>query len=283
MRTLIQGKTLSPGDLGINVRDGSGRLVDPFSITYTIFSVDENQAMALASAPRLSPSRTSQGTFYASGMIPTIWLGMFKLVWYLQQYEGNEETQIYEEFEVCRVDPVTTGFEAASVLLTSAPGLSRRIAERVVSVRELLSDENPDRNYHFRPPTSGKVIAGFNERVGYIWTDRTIIRMLKLAMSKANTANPMNLYDYTIENCPQAWADAISVGAASYCLSKEAARWAEESFSYSLNGISLDLNKASEYQALAGDYRAEFTEWLPNLTANRPACAGLRQQRWLLG
>jgi hypothetical protein len=53
--------------------------------------------------------------------------------------------------------------------------------------------------------------------------------------------------------------------------------------SYSLNGVSLDLNKASEYQALADDYAPEFKEWLPNLIANRPATAGLRQQRWVLG
>ena len=67
------------------------------------------------------------------------------------------------------------------------------------------------------------------------------------------------------------------------CLGKESARWAAEESRYSLNGVSLDINKSSLYQGLAESYKAEFQEWAPLLTANRPCSAGLRQSRWLLG
>jgi hypothetical protein len=283
MLTLNQGKTLTPGDLGINVRDGEGRLVDPALISYTIFAVNEKEDRILASPPKLHPSRSTTGVFWATGIVPTSWMGLMNLVWYLKQYEGDVERQIVEEFEVVRIDPATTSFEAPSVLLAAKPGMSKVMVERIIAVRELLSDENPDRNYHFRPPTEGKVVAGFNERVGYIWNDRTIIRMLRLAIQMANTWNPMGLTNYTVENAPIAWAEAIAVGAAAKCLSKEGARWEADEFDYSLNGVSLSLHKAQEYQSLANDYSAEFKEWLPNLTANRPAVVGLRQQRWLLG
>jgi hypothetical protein len=39
-------------------------------------------------------------------------------------------------------------------------------AQAIRVVRELLSDTNPDRNYHFRPPTPGRVVANYTTRVG---------------------------------------------------------------------------------------------------------------------
>jgi hypothetical protein len=283
MRVFNQGKTLTPGDMGLNVRDANGQLIDPTGISYTIFAIDDAGNKVLASAPKLQPARSTTGVFYITGVVPTAWLGQMNLVWYLQQYPGDAETSIFEEFEVVKIDPLTTSFEAPSAILSTRPGLNKVLIERIMGTRELLSDEDPDRNYHFRPPTQGKVVAGFNDRVGFIWTDRTIIRMLRLAMEMANTWNPMNLYGYSVENAPRAWGEAITVGAAAKCLSKEAARWEADEFDYSLNGVSLTLHKAAEYQSLANDYSSEFKDWLPNLTANRPASVGLRQQRWLMG
>jgi hypothetical protein len=221
--------------------------------------------------------------FHVGGTIPTNWEGKFRLTWYLMQYPDSTEVQIHEDFEVVRIDPITTSFDAPSMLMTSKPGINRRVALAIVKVREHLSDTNPERDYHFRPPTEGRVVAGFNDRVGFIWTDRSIVASLRLAMAEANTWNPMNLTSYTVENAPKDWVEAIALGAAAKCLSKEAVRWSADGFSYSLNGVSLDLNKYAEYQSLANDYASEFKEWLPLLTANRPCVMGVRQQRWLLG
>jgi hypothetical protein len=284
MLVLLQGKTLTPGDLGIAVRQANGALMDPAVITYTIFSVDDQGLQTLATAPQLIPQRSGLGTYFVNMTIPTVWKGRFELVWYLTQFPGGAEDTVHEEFEVTQIDPATTSFEAPSVLIAQRPGMSKLMAERIMRVRELLSDENPDRNYHFRPPTQGTTVAGFNSRVGYIWTDSTIIGMLRFAIQQINTANPMNLYHFTVESAPPAWAEACCLGAAVRCLSKEAARWAEEGgWSYSLNGVSLGIDKAAQYQSLADSLRSEFNDWLPNLTANRPYSAGLRQNRWLLG
>jgi len=230
----------------------------------------------------MSPGMVSPGIYYVAGSIPTIWEGRYDLIWYLKQFPNSNQEQIVEEFEVVRVDPARSSFEAPSVLFTSQPGLNPILANLIMTVRELLSDENPDRNYHFRPPTSGSVVAGFNDRVGFIWTDKTIIRMLRLATAKLNTWNPMAQTNYTPETAPADWGQCICVGAAAMCLGKEAARWSAEGMSYSLNGVSLDLNKASEYQSLGQEYEQEFQTWAPLITANRPASVGLRQQRWLL-
>jgi hypothetical protein len=92
----------------------------------------------------------------------------------------------------------------------------------------------------------------------------------------------MNMYDYKVETAPVAWGSIACLGAAAKCLSSEGCRWAAEEFSYSLNGVSLDINKASTYQSLAEAYKAEFSEMAVQAAANRPFSAGLRQQRFLI-
>ena len=283
MITLLQGKPLKPGDLGINIRDGAGRFFDPSSIQYSIFHVSDENVRTLATAPKLYPAKGGTGIFYVDMTIPTAWEGRFDLVWYLKQYPDNPEQTVFEEFKVERIDPATTSFEAPSVLVTSKPGLNKRIVEAIIQVRENISDENPERNYHFRPPTSGKVVAEFNQRVGFIWTDSTIIRFLRQGTSKLNVTNPMNLTNYSLENLPKDWIPCAALYASARCLSKEAARWAADEFGYSLNGVSLDINKYASYQSLSDSYLSEFAEWAEDLTANRPCSAGLRQNRWMLG
>jgi hypothetical protein len=283
MLTLIQGKELKPGELGIITRDPDGRMIDPFSICYTLFSVNKDDVKTLAMPPKLIPRRSGNGTYYIDLVVPAAWEGRYDLVWYVQQYEDSPEAQIYEEIMVVRVDPATTSFEAPSMLVTSRPGLTPRIANMIVTTRELLSDTDPDRNYHFRPPTSGKTVANYNTRVGFIWTDSTIIRLLDLTIAQLNTWNPMNLTYYTLNNIPVDWQKAASLGAAAKCLTGEAARWTSESFSYSLNGVSLDIQKQGDYMALGGQYLTEFQTWATALSANRPFTAGLRQSKYLLG
>jgi hypothetical protein len=283
MLVLLQGKTLGPGDLGIAVRQATGQLLDPAAISYSIFSVDAQGIRTLAIGPQLIPQRSGFGTYFVATTIPTGWNGKYELIWYLTQFQNGSEDTVHEEFEVTQINPATTSFEAPSALMVSRPRISKVIAERIMRVRELLSDESPDRNYHFRPPTSGTTVAGFNARVGYIWTDSTVVGMLRFAIQQINTANPMALFHYEVETAPKAWAECMCLGAAVRCLSKEAARWAEEGgWNYSLNGVSLGIDKAGTYQSLADSLRSEFNDWIPNLTANRPYSAGLRQQRWLI-
>lgn len=284
MFTFFSGKTLGPGDLSLMVRDEYGKPVVPARISYTIFLTAEGREIIVA-GPQATPAEGREpGLYYVGMTIPSNWAGGdYKVVWHLQQYDDSPESTVVDDFKITSANPGTSGLEAPSVLMATAPELTQRIADMVMMVRELLSDTNPDRNYHFRPPTPGKVVAGFSQRVGYIWTDTTIIRMLRLAISKINTANPLALHGYTLETAPQDWANAAALGAAASCLSAEAARWTADEFGYSLNGVSLDLQKAAGYQGLSEQYRAEFTEWLPNLSANRPFSVGLRQSRWLLG
>lgn len=283
MRTFYNGRTLGLADLSIMVRDENSQPVVPESIKYEIYS-NIGGVPTLVMGPKLDPATSNEaGYYFISTTIPTAWAaGPYKLVWYLKQNAASNETSVYEDFFVASPDPARSGYEAPSVLMASRLQVTQSAADTIMMVRELLSDTNPDRNYHFRPPTAAKTIAGYSQKVGFIWTDETILRMLNIAFAKINTYNEKVLNSFSIDNADQNVRAAAAVGAAALCLSAEAARWTADEFGYSLNGVNIDLNKHDSYMSLAESYKTEFTEWLPMLTANRPVAIGLRQSRWLI-
>jgi hypothetical protein len=317
MIVLTQGMQTGTADLAILVRDAKGNLVDPVLINYTIYKLrdlvptkptvayeyDLHQPLnmeggpplppegsTLASPPQQIPIRASMGTYFAQFTIPTTWKGVYKIVWQLQVFPGNcPQSFVHMDFIVQTIDPADPAFEAPSMIIgkqlsiASARTTPAMYAQAIRVVRELLSDTNPDRNYHFRPPTPGKVVSNYTTRVGFIWLDTTILVNLSIAISTLNVFNPMNFFGFTLDNIPFDWGNIAAIGAASYCLSGESARWAADEFSYSLNGVSLDINKSALYSSLAQTYQQQFNTVAPLLTANRPFSAGLRQQRWLLG
>jgi len=318
MVTFTQGTTLGPNNLSILVRDANGALIDPALLNYTIFKITDTipmkidqayewdlhqpQNMAggpplppegwtLASLPQQVPTRVSQGAYYVPITIPTTWKGVYRLVWNLQLYSTNCPIDtVQETFVVQNVDPTNPGFEAPSTVIAVPPSIvnvgnatPEMIAKAVMYVRWNLSDTNPDRNYHFRPPTPGRVVAGFNTRVGFIWLDTQILMALDQAISMLNLYNPKNIYNWTLDTIPKDWGNIAALGAAGLCLSSEAIRWAGDQFAYSLNGVTLDINKADLYRGLGDAYMQQFNNMAPLVTANRPVSVGLRQQRWLLG
>lgn len=278
-----QGKQLGTGDLSLLVRDSQNNIIDPFNISYTIFQLDEQGNQTMMTQPKSSPSRAGLGAYFINLTIPSVWHGEFKLVWYLIQNQGDPEVQVYEDFQVVFINPASGSLEAQSVLVSPKLATLPKYAPAIVAVRQLLFDTNPDRNYHFRPPTPGKVVANFTSRVGFIWPDDMIITFLQLTISQLNYYNTKNIYSFTLDSVPVDWGNVAALGAASMCLTAEGCRWAEEEFSYSLNGVSLDINKSQLYQSLGQIYDQKFIIMAPLVTANRPFSAGLRQQRWLLG
>lgn len=283
MITFASGKQLGPGDLNIVLRDESGAVFNAYSITYTLYQIVDNNKVLVGTVDS-DPVFDATGIYHVALTIPTTWAGQYQVVWKVKRYDDSPIDIIHEDFSVVSFTPTSSAsYEAPSVMLAQRLQISPKTAEWVMTVRHLISDENPDRNYHFRPPTAGKTVAGYSSRVGFIWTDETILRLLKLAIAQLNTTNPLMSYGYTTDNIPEDWAQAACVGAAAHCLNKEAARWTADEFGYSLNGVSLDINKAQQYQGLGSTYMEEFKTWAETLAATKPASVGLRQQRWLLG
>lgn len=283
IQTFIQGYQLGPGDLFQLIRGTNNALVTPASITYSIYT-NPAGGTPIALLTGQTPATNSTGIYYVNLTVPNSWYGPMQLQWSIQEYSLTDPSVLVTtDFFVDTASPIDGSLDAPSVLVSTRPQINQKRAQIIVKVRELLSDQNPDRNYHLRPPTPARQIAGYSVRTGFIWTDTTIMRMLELTVSQLNLWNPKAQFSWTIDTAPVDWLNIAAIGAAAKCLSIEGARWAAEEFAYSLNGVSLDLHKYSAYQALAESYRAEFEMSAPLATANRPGSAGLRQQRWLLG
>src|SRR5271157_3067843 len=210
MVILAAGKTLGHGDLSTLLRDGGGRMVDPYFITYDIFSINDKGDESLVTPPQSHPKRSSVGSYHVPITIPSVWRGRFKLVWHVQEFPDSGINQIFEEFRVENVEPAKSSFEAPSALVSPRQVVDKYTASIIMMVRVLLTDTEPDRNYHFRPPTPGKVVAGYTERVGYIWLDPTILRTLDIAIAKLNTWNPKNLTNFTLDTVPTDWGKAAA-------------------------------------------------------------------------
>lgn len=284
MLTFTPGRALTPGDLYLMTRDASGNPVIPHSIVYTIYQVQDG-IKSLITAPGLTPVvSTDQGTYSVGMTIPSTWSGAYQLVWTLQQLDSSPVQTATEDFWIQPVKP-GTNLEAPSVLLAPATVTQPQYADIVMQVRELLSDTNPDRNYHFRPPTAATAVANYSNRVGFIWEDTTVIRMLRIGLQMVNTANPKNFYSFSLDNMSQpsndAFAECACLAAAYLCLTSEGCRWTADEFGYSLNGVSLDLQKGQNYLGLGAQYKTAFDAWVPALTANRPRSMGVRQNRWM--
>ena len=282
MLTIPTGKVLGPADLCLYVRDETGNASNPYYISYTILKKVENGQLTPVTTPRSDPATNNLGLFYVNMAMPTSWAdGDYQLLWHIQQYQGAVEGTVTEDFSVMDIRPETGSLEAPSILMAKRLNVKPSVVNAIVTVRELLSDTNPDRNYHFRPPVSAKVVAGYSTRVGYIWEDTTILRLLGMSVAQINTGSVKNLFNYTVETIPPDWGQAAALGAASKCLNAESCRWVADEFGYSLNGVSLTLEKGAKYQGLAQQYNQEFWQWIPLLTANRPASLGVRQSRFL--
>src|SRR5271154_5156855 len=116
MIVLTQGMQTGTADLAILVRDGQGCLVDPVSISYTIYHLrdlvptkptvayeyDMHQPLNMEGGPPLPPEgsvlvcppqqtpvKVSVGTYYANFSIPITWKGVYKIVWTLQVFPTN--------------------------------------------------------------------------------------------------------------------------------------------------------------------------------------------------
>ena len=283
MITLTPGRTLTSGDLYLVTRDATGNPVTPYSIVYAIYQTLDG-AQALVTNPGMTPANSSPGCYNVNMVIPTTWSGVYQLIWTVQETPTSAPTNITEDFTIQAVKP-GYNLQAPSVLLATTQVTKPQYADIVMAVRELLSDTNPDRNYHFRPPTAAKVVANYSARVGFIWEDPTILIFLKAALGIINSANPKNFYGFTLDNITTdqgaPYAACAALGAAWLCLSAEGCRWTADEFGYSLNGVSLDLQKGQNYISLANNYKTAFDAMVVPLTANRPRSMGVRQNRWM--
>lgn len=265
-----RGQQLTQKDLYINVRNTSNVLVDPYSISYNIFDTSAGVEV-LMPPPNQQPIRVGVGSYYSDYKIPDAAnIGSYMIQWQLQETATSPVTYIDEKFAVVGLDVKTT-----------APNLNSTLQDLILRLRNMLRDNNPDRNYHFRPPTDRNVIRGYTEKFGYIWETEELVMHLQTAVEYISITPPAQVI--TLNNIPYGWTSLVLMQAAVFAIQALTLNWIEEEFGYSIQGISLDIEKSSKYQSMADTLAERVETTLEKAKQTVKVTKGLQQSRNRVG
>ncbi len=263
------GQTLTKEDLKIVIRDNSGNLVDPYYIRYSMFDYTTGVEV-LIGAPDQIPATTGVGQYFVSTTMPLDSnIGDWVVRWNFRETIGAPLVQVVQEFNIVAKDVKTdiTSEDAEQLLI-------RRL-------RIILRDNNPDRNYRFRPPASEKFIQAQAQVFGYVWEDYELYEYLLMAVDYFNTAPPVT--GISLINTPERWRAVVLLKAASLACGAVALNWIVDEYSYSISGVSLDLEKSSKYQSMKDSFEAEYDKLLEMAKRSIKIAVGLKQPRYGVG
>ena len=267
-----RGSTTGPNDLTITVRNSVATLIDPYRLEYAVF--DRHTGIdVLQGSPVNLPMRMSVGQFYAQVVIPAdANIGDWIIRWTIQEQSTDPVYQSAELFNVVG--------DSSIISFTGDASLDYLIHR----LRILLRDNNPDRNYRFRPPESAKFIQGQTQVFGFVWEDEELLEYIYMAIDDFNTRPPVTGIDVTdLSGTMKRWRTAILLRAAAFACFAISLNWILNEFSYSISGVSLDLEKSSKYQAVKDEFISEYDKVVEAAKQSIKIIVGLRQFRYGIG
>jgi hypothetical protein len=268
----IRGTTTGPNDLIIIVRNPSNVLIDPYRVEYAVYD-DTTGIEVLIGAPVNIPVRISTGNYYAQVAVPAdAKIGLWRIRWTVQEYATDPVYQSVQEFQVLGNSVIPS--------FTGDAGLDQLI----YSLRIILRDNNPDRNYRFRPPASEKFIQGQTQVFGFIWEDEELLEYLYMAIDDFNSRPPVTAINVgDILGSDRRWRTTVILRAAAFACFAIALNWIADEFTYSISGVSLDIDKSSKYQAVKDEFIAEYDKLVEQNKLSIKIIVGLRQFRYGVG
>jgi hypothetical protein len=269
-----KGQVTGPSDLKISIRNSSGALMDPYAITYTVFDFTTGVEV-LMGEPNQIPASTGKGEFYAPLIVPMdANIGDWVVRWNFKEVATSPIMQAIQNFNVVDTSTVLSVSNFKRPQLTFLDSLIRRL-------RISLRDNNPDRNYRFRPPNTEKFIQSQTEVFGYIWEDEELYYYLLETIYDFNSAPPAT--DVTIDSLPDNWSAAIIVGAGARACRAIALNWIADEFQYSISGVSLDIDKSSKYMSMKENLEQSFDKLKEEAKDTIKVVKGLKQPRFGIG
>jgi hypothetical protein len=98
-----RGQQLTKNDLNIFVRDNEGNLIDPFSITYTIYDRTGSKPVLVGGSLNQIPSRDSVGYYWVNvRMDEGENLGEYEIQWDIRLVENGNREQVNQRFSIVR-------------------------------------------------------------------------------------------------------------------------------------------------------------------------------------
>lgn len=276
MAVFKRGQELGRGNLDIFLKKRDGTAKNAAEITYDVYDYTTGVEVLLPSLSGIIPLNPSIGEYYASFFIPAdANIGPYRIRWKFREYVGSALNEVLQSFDV-----VTSATQVVTI-----PGITSIEFDLVRSLRIMLRDNNPDRNYHFVPPAGEESIDQFTKVFGYIWEDPELLEFLRIALDRVNMYPPMTFYN-TLDNLisrNRPWRSVLIEGAMIYALTALATNWVAEEFDYSIGGVSLSIQKSSSYQSLANDIQGRFTDDITAAKETVKITVGLKQSRFGVG
>lgn len=130
----------------------------------------------------------------------------------------------------------------------------------------------------FSSPSSEQAIGGFTKTRGYRWGDFQLYSHLMQACNYLNLIPPDT--DFSLDNFPVVWQPLLLMQAMSYALWDLAILWINEEFSYSLNGISLDIQRSDKYQSAASSIQDQVNQQTELAKKRLHITKGLAQSKY---
>lgn len=267
-----RGATTGASDLTITVRNVLGNLIDPYRLEYAVYDVTTGIEVLIGSPVNI-PVRISIGQYYAQVVIAADSnIGNWIVRWTIQEAAADPVYQSVEQFNV-----------VGDSMLVSFSG-DPHIDRLVYSLRVLLRDNNPDRNYHFRPPSSEKFIQGQTQVFGFIWEDEELLEYIEWAINDFNSRPPTTGIDINnLFGSEKRWQTTILLRAAAFACFAIAMNWIADEFSYSISGVSLDIDKSSKYMSIKDEFINEYDKIVEANKRSIKIIKGLRQFRYGVG
>jgi len=274
--TFRRGQELSRTN-GLNIflkaKDGSPK--NAANISYSIFDFTTGLEVLLPPGNR-NPVNPSTGEYYASFIVPLdANIGKYRIRWYFREYVNSSQAQVVQEFAI--VDNATQ--------ILTLPGVTPIEFDLIRGLRIMLRDNNPARNYHFAPPAGEESVNQFTRVFGYLWEDNELLEFLRVSNDSINMYAPQTFYETLDQLISQHrdWRTLLFTGAMVHALSGIATNWILDEFSYTIGGVSLDIEKSAKYQSMASDAQARFTEFVVAAKETVKVIRGLKQSRYGIG
>jgi len=278
-----RGQQLGRNDLNIFLVNAASTPVNAAEISYALYDFTTGQEV-MVGFPSRTPANPSVGEYFASIIVPLdANLGDYRIRWTFREVVGGAIQQVVQEFAV--IDKAGLSTNSASMITGSAINATPIELDLMGRLRILGRDNNPDRNYSFRPPTHEETIQQFSRVFGYIWEDvelqEYLVRSLDM-ISASPPRTPFSTVDQLASYRPE-WKTLLLTGALMFALQALRICWVADEFNYSIGGISLDLDKSSKYEGAYQAATEQFDKQLEKAKLTVNVVKGLQQPRFGMG
>lgn len=273
-----KGQQLGRNDLNLYLTNANNTPTNAAVISYALYDYTTGQGVLVGPEKR-NPVNPSMGEYFASVIIPLdANLGNYRVKWTFQEIVGGQTQQVVQEFSVVDKGGVLPGGEGPEARSFIMRGLGERL-------RTLLRDNNPDRNYHFRPPTHERTIQQYSKVFGYIWENEELYEYIERSLDMIISVPPRTPFA-NVEAMVQSrkeWTTLLITGAMLHALQALRINWVADEFEYSIGGVSLNLDKASKYEAAYTASSEQFDKQLERAKATVNFILGLQQPKYGTG